>query len=387
VKVKGTVSADGLTGIAENIEVVDEARGAVAAIGTDTLTINGQTVLVDGGTVLAGAGVKGLTSFSVNDNIEVHGGRDDTGAIHATRVERLSDSARGEGVRGAVSGKNGTTFNIGSFTITSDASTTIVPSGATFGNGDIVDARLNGSTAIKITVERLDHPEFEALEGRELSVQGIISGFTSTTSAFKTGTQQVLLDANARIDGGVLVDLLDGVKVEAEGHTATGGVLNAGKITIKDNIRIEANATADGSASVLGKSVTIASGTRLDNLANDAANILANDGLRVRGFVNRDGSTITATRVTKLSKPVDADKMIIQGPAKDINATAQTLIIMGITVSASPTTTARPNDDNGTDTLTMPLDSFFSSLTADRTIVKAKGTFSGNLTASEIEIE
>jgi hypothetical protein len=36
----------------------------------------------------------------------------------------------------------------------------------------------------------------------------------------------------------------------------------------------------------------------------------------------------------------------------------------------------------------MPLDSFFSSLTADRTIVKAKGTFSsGNLTASEIEIE
>jgi hypothetical protein len=92
--------------------------------------------------------------------------------------------------------------------------------------------------------------------------------------------------------------------------------------------------------------------------------------------------------VTKLSKPVDADKMIIQGPAKDINATAQTLIIMGITVSASPTTTARPNDDNGTDTLTMPLDSFFSSLTADRTIVKAKGTFSsGNLTASEIEIE
>ena len=221
-------------------------------------------MLVDGGTVLAPPGVTSIASLAKDDNIEVHGARDDTGVIHATRVERLSDSARGEGVRGAVSGKIGTTFNIGGLTITSSASTTMVPSGATFGNGDIVDARLNGSTAIQITVERLDHPEFEALEGRELSVQGIISGYTLSTSAFKVGTQQVLLDANARIDGGVLVDLIDGMKVEAEGHTATGGVLNAGKITIKDNIRIEANATSGGSANVLGKYVTITSGTRLD---------------------------------------------------------------------------------------------------------------------------
>ena len=106
------------------------------------------------------------------------------------------------------------------------------------------------------------------------------------------------MGATARIDGGVLADLVDGMKVEAEGHTTTGGVLNAEKITIKDNIRIEANATTAGSANVLGKTVTITSGTRLDNLASSAS-ITAGDGLRVRGFVNRDGSTITATRVTK----------------------------------------------------------------------------------------
>jgi len=384
VKVKGTVSADGLTGIAENIEVVDEARGVIASIGTDTLTINGQTVLVDGGTVLFPSSVTSMASLTTDDNIEVHGVRDDAGVIHATRVEKLA-VAGGNGVRGAVSGKTGTTFNIGGFTITFGAGTTMVPSGVAFANGDIVDARLNGSTATQITVERLDHPEFEPAEGQELSFEGILSGF-SATGTFKVGTQQVSLGTSARIEGGVLADLVDGVKVEAEGHTITGDVLNAEKITIKDNIRIEANAATSGSANVLGKTVTITSKTRLDNLASGAS-ITAGDGLRVRGFVNRDGSTITATRVTKISNPVDADKMIIQGPVKNINATAHTLTIMGITVSAG-SAIARPNDDNGTDTLTMPLDSFFSSLTEDRTIVKAKGSFaSGSLAASEIELE
>jgi len=383
VKVKGAVNADGLTGIAEKIEVVDAARGVIATIGTDTLTINGQTVLVDGGTVLAGAGVTSLMSFTANDNIEVYGDRDDTGVIHATRVEKLA-VAGAIGVRGAVSGKNGTTFSIGGFNITSGASTTMVPSGAPFNNGDIVDVRLNGNTAIQITVEHLDHPEFEPSEGQEFSVEGMLSGF-SATSTFKVGFSQAQLGASISIDGGVLADLVDGVKVEAEGHTITGGILTAEKITIKDNIRLEANADGPGSANVLGKDVKTTSLTRLNSGLQDIASITADDGLRIRGFVNRDGS-ITATRVDKRNT-VNTDEMIIQGPAKDINAAAHTLTIMGITVSAG-SAIARPNDDSGTGTLEMLLDSFFSSLTADRTIVKAKGSFlADTLTASEIEIE
>jgi hypothetical protein len=213
----------------------------------------------------------------------------------------------------------------------------------------------------------------------------MLSGF-SATSTFKVGFSQAQMGTSVSIEGGVLADLVDGVKVEAEGHTITGGILTAEKIAIKDNVRIEANADGPGSANVLGKDVKTTSLTRLNSDLPDIASISAGDGLRIRGFVNRDGS-ITATRVDKQSNDVDTDNIIIQGPAKDINATAHTLTIMGITVSAG-SAIARPNDDNGTDTLTMPLDSFFSSLTADRTIVKAKGSISsGTLTASEIEIE
>jgi hypothetical protein len=381
VKVKGTVSADGRSGTAEKVEVVSEARGAIASKGTDTVEVHGQTVLIDGGTVLASStGLTGTAPLQANDNIEVHGGRDDTGVIHATRVEKLAGAVVDE-VRGAVSGKTptGTTFTIGGLTITFSASTTIVPAGAAFANGDIVQVHLNGSTATQIAVEDLDHPEFEAAEGGELSFQGILSGYGSA-SVFKVGTQQVQLATSAKIEGGVLLDLIDGMKVEAEGHTTTGGVLSAEKITIKDSIRLEANAGTAGSANILGKTVTITSGTRLDGLASGAS-ITIGDGLQVRGFVNRDGSTITATRVKKVNA-VAANKMILQGPVTS-KVDATHLVILGITIDASG---ASGVDDSGNTVAN--IGQIFSSTTEGETIIKARGTVTGStMLADELEIE
>ena len=376
VKVKGTVSADGRSGVAEAVEVVSEARGAIVLKSADKLTVHSQSVLVDGGTVLAG-GATSIADLSVNDNIEVHGGRDDLGVIHATRVEKLAAGAVADEVRGPVSGKTATAFNIGSLPITFNANV-IVPAGASFVNGDVVEVHLSGGTATRIAVEHLNHPEFEAAEGGELSFEGILAGF-SETGTFKVGTQQVKLITGARIEGGVLGDLVDGMKVEAEGHTTTGDVLNAEKIKIKDNIRLEANATTAGSANMMGKTVTITSGTRLDNLASSAS-ITVGDGLRVRGFLNRDGSTITATRVTKVNQ-VQTDKFILQGPVTSKDDAARTLVILGITVNASG---ASGVDDSGS---SATVEQIFSSTTAG-TIIKARGTVTGStMTANEIEFE
>jgi hypothetical protein len=346
--------------------------------------VHGQTALIDGGTVLVPASVTSIASLTANDNIEVHGGRDDTGVIHATRVERLAAGAVVDEVRGAVSGKTATTFIIGGttgLTITTNASTVMVPAGAAFVDGDVVEVHLSGTTATRIAVEHLNHPEFEAAEGQELSFEGILSGY-SATGTFKVGTQQVKLGTGARIEGGVLADLIDGMKVEAEGHTATGGVLNAEKITIKDNIRLEANATTAGDASMMGKTVTITSGTRLDNLASKGS-ITVGDGLRVRGFVNRDGSTITATRVTKISNPVDPRRFIVQGPVTSKDAATHKLVILGITVDA---TGASGIDDSGNPTTS--IDQVFGSTTAGATIIKARGLVTGTtMAADELEIE
>src|SRR5512146_2266533 len=186
VKVKGTVNADGITGTAEKVEAVNEARGPVASKGVDTLTVHGQTVLVDGGTVLkdAAGAVTSFATFTSGENIEVHGGRDDTGVIHATHVAKLAAGAVAAGaeneVRGAVSGLAGSQFTIGgtggSLTITFNGNTAFVPATATsadIANGVVVEVRLGaGNVATQITVEDLDHPEFEAAEGQERSFEG-----------------------------------------------------------------------------------------------------------------------------------------------------------------------------------------------------------------------
>jgi hypothetical protein len=387
VKVKGTLNDDKITGKAEKVEVVNEVRGAIAAKGTDTITVNGQTVLIDGGTVLANT--TGIAALGASDNIEVHGVRDAAGVIHATRIEKLAAGPLENEVRGAVSAKTATSFTIGGLPIAFNSSV-IVPAGATFADGDVVEVHLDGATAIRIVVEHLEHPEFEHAEGQEISFEGILSGF-SASGTFKVGAQPVTLTTgtNLRIDGGVLADLIDGMKVEAEGHTVTAGVLLAEKITIKDSIRIEANATTAGKADVLNKTVNTTSMVKLSSNLTSTAAITAGEGLRIRGFVNRDGSTITATRIDAQSNPVQSDKTIIQGPVTGINATTHTFSILGITVTTG-SAVARPNDDHSNDNnaLQTTPDAFFAALTEGRSIVKAKGTISGgSLAATEIELE
>jgi hypothetical protein len=95
--------------------------------------------------------------------------------------------------------------------------------------------------------------------------------------------------------------------------------------------------------------------------------------------------TITAMRIDSLSNPVDVDKHILQGPVSSFNAPTRTLTITGITVNAS---SVSANDVKNADDQVIPIDQFFGLLTANRTIVKARGTFAaGTITANQIEIE
>jgi hypothetical protein len=382
VKVKGTVNDDGLTGKAEKVEVVNEVSGTITSKGTDTFSVLNQTVLVDGATVFAG-GATNLNGLNADDSVEVHGQRDASRTIRATRVEKHAGGVVDE-VRGAVSGKTATTFNIGSLPITFGISTAITPTGATFVDGDIVQVHLNGTIATSIKVED-DDVEFEPAEGEEFEVEGFVSSLSS--DSFKVNDQQVQTSSSTRFDGGVKGDLVNDMKVEAEGHLANG-ILVADKVTLKESIRIESTATTDGKADLLGKAVLVTSKTEFSSNLTSTAGIAVGDGLRIRGFVNNDGSSITATRVDKQS-PLSNNRSILRGPVKNINASASTFTILGITINAS-TATARPNDDSGNSTQTMTPESFFTSLTADRTIVKARGTFdagTNTIAADEIELE
>jgi hypothetical protein len=396
VKVSGRRNDDGITGTADRIEVENEVRGAVAGLSGDTFTVLGQTVVVDGGTVLdGGISFSGGTISGLLDGneVEVHGQRDATGVIRATRVEKLGADAEDE-VKGLVSNAPGgildlgESFDIGTLSIATNASTAIVPEGSVVADGTLVEVHLAPgapATATRIEVEDAEDAEFEPAEGQEFEVEGFISDFNpSFPNDFFVNGVEVHVTNSTRFEGGVVTDLGNDVKVEAEGHMI-GGVLVANKITFKDTVRFEANADGNASAGVLGRTVVATSMTELINLPTGIGAILAGDGLRIRGFLNNDGTTITATRIEKLSNPVTADKIILQGPVSSLNSVAMTLVIVGITVNASAVPANEIQNDNDQ---VITIDQFFASLTANRTIVKARGSFSPDtLTADKIEIE
>lgn len=388
VKVKGTRNADGITGTADRIEVENEVRGPIASKGTDTFVVLGQTVLTDGGTIFANVTPSNdFSGLAVGDHVEVHGQRDAVGVIHATRIEEFGvGTPVVDEVRGIVSGLTGTlsgTFNIGSLVISYDDSSIKDPVTGTLANGVLVEVHVNSSLyAVKIEFEDLEDVEFEPAEGAEFEVEGFIAGFSAHPGSFTVADEPVQTTASTRFEGGVPADLADGVRVEAEGHM-TGGVLVAGKITFKETIRIEANADANGSAGTLGLTVQVTSLTEWGGGLTVAGDIVQGNGLRIRGFLNLDGATITATRVERLSNPVAAGNDILQGPVSSFNTAANTLVIAGITVNIGsvPANDIKNDDDN-----VITLSQFYASLTAGKTIVKVRFN-SSTFIADKVEIE
>jgi hypothetical protein len=388
VKVKGTRNDDGVTGTATEIEVENEARGTITAKGADNFTVLGQTVFVDGGTVFAN--VANFAALAVNDAVEVHGSRDTTSAIRATRVEKLNANPLGDEFKGVVATKTGTTS--GDFTLTGSASTftynasTVLPNGM-FDVGDLVEVHLSGTTATRIERENVeDDSKFKPSQGQEFQVEGYVSGFTATPGTFQVGGQAVQTTSSTRYEGGLSSDLANDVKVEAEGHYQ-GTTLVADKIKFKDSVRFEANLedpVSAGSVTVLGRTVFITSRT-IQNPRDGS--FVVGEGVKIRAFLNQDNTTFTATRIDEDSNPIASNDHVIQGLV--ITASSPTIVLVkgtgGFTVDTAGLSDVNFKDDNDA---SIGRTAFFGALKAGQTVVKAKGTYSsGTLTAREVEIE
>lgn len=399
VKVKGRRNDDGVTGTADQVEVENEVRGTITAKGTDSLTVLGQTVFVDGGTVYAN--VANFAGLAVNDAVEVHGSRDSTGAIRATRVELLTGPGVVDELRGVVAGKDASpgagTFTIGGAAFTYDG-TTVIVGGTTFSNGDLVEVHLNGTAATRIEREDAEDNGFDPTEGQEVEVEGYVSGFTATPGTFLVGGQAVQTTSSTRYEGGLSTDLANDVKVEAEGHFRTSdGTLVADKIKFKDAVRFEANleAVSADNVTVLGRTVFITSRT-IQNPRDGSFQV--GEGVRIRAFMNQDNTTFTATRIDEDSGPVASNDHVIQGLV--ISSANPTIVLVkalpaGFTVDTTGLLDVNFKDDNdsssGNDNpYPGGRTAFFAALKPGQTVVKAKGTWNAGtntLSAREVEIE
>ena len=136
MKVEVKASGDAASSIVISSQVV----GRIEALSSDGFSVAGQAVRVvaDGETPTFYEGVSGIADLAAGDFVEVHGARDEAGAIVATRVERRDP--RGPffvRIVGTVAGLNTGTasFTVGGLRVSYDSTTRIVPSSAALADG------------------------------------------------------------------------------------------------------------------------------------------------------------------------------------------------------------------------------------------------------------
>jgi len=411
VKLAGQVNDDGITGTAQKVRALVEVRGTPdqvnATANPPNLRVLNQAVFVDDQTIYSG--VTGIATITTSMLIEVHGLRDSSGNIRATRIEttqtQMGDATVDE-IRGVVSGgnttTNPTTFNLGSQAIAVVGGATIVPPGAQYTNGSVVEVHCSarpciGGGAFQATVVEVEDAKdaaFEPSNGERYEVEGLISGFTNGTTPFFVAGTSVTISSSTTFDGGLASDLGNDVAIEAEGSW-NGTTLLATKIEFKRSVIRLQGATANATSNSFDMQIAQSSFTVTIEVNSMTTGTIPANGttcVQVRGQ-----RVSPATPLVVVASEIDTgcsngNRNFIQAPV-EAKSPETTITLLGFPIDVST-----PSDNPGYQGLNGPLTrtAFFQTITAagvnsagipqPGTLVKV--TFdSGASTVKEVEIE
>ena len=359
-----------VTGPAVNISVT----GQTFSVLSQSIDVDDNTRFEINGAKSTGPGALG--SLAANTVVQVSGLPNNQGRILATFVETKTRAISEFEVKGVVSKPTLTGFNIGSLIVVLNNQTVQA-------NGQCVEAK-GSFSAGTLTLRSLKNDDdcSGSVSGsfEQAQVEGIVSGVTTIPPAnFTVAGQSVTIDGNTQFFGGSSVDILNGVKVEAEGSISSG-VLLAKKLTIKSNgVRIK-NGLADAPASgnsftILGMTVKVVDATELNGIT--LGTIAAGTSLEIEG--SKTGNTqITSTKI-KLGG--GGGQTELRGPL-DANPVSPNMTILGVPINAASATFQDLAGNSISST------TFFATTKAND-IVKAKGSESPNNTilATEVELE
>jgi hypothetical protein len=198
---------DNSAGTAKAVKVAFGSRvlGPVAAVGTTTLTVLGQTIDIVDATVFDNSSLpNGLASVAAGTVVEVHGLPDSaTGHILATRIEAVT-GATAYKLRGAITALDtaAKTLSIGATAI-SYGSATLSPSTLALATGLVVRITLPTTIA------------GQPYAASTVSVPGRLSSSTTTTTPLPAHVRGTVASYSASAK----TFTLDGLKVDASGVT------------------------------------------------------------------------------------------------------------------------------------------------------------------------
>jgi hypothetical protein len=388
VLVSGTINDGGVTGLADRVVFDDEVQGPVSSIepGQDDdsllLDILGVSVIVERtGTVFDATS---FDTIAVGDILEVSGFPAASGTLRATRLEKKTGTGGAAEVelKGAVANLVGAVFTLGQYSVDfSGADLSGVPGGE-LSNGLVVEVHgtLEDALILASRIEREDGIA-AALDAREVSVQGTITGFAGRQDFNVNGV--AVNGSDATLQPADLV-LGNGQVVEVDG-TWDGSVLTARKIEARrGRVEIEAAVEAVGPDSV---TLQLATGTVVVQLnvrtlmEDDTGRVepLTLAQLGVGDFLEVEavmvGSSLVATRIDR----DDMDDDVVQAPVESFVA-GDSVTLLGLTYSLAG---ARFEDQNDNPVSEAEV---FAALQVGK-LVKIKDEETADGIADEVEFE
>ena len=392
IRVEGSLDDSGTTGTATKINFDDNLEGPISSVNISssgfvkTLVVLAQTVIVEDGITFFDNNDPTFTFASlgpgnVGNVVEVSGLTSFDGTTRATFIEKKADdlvsflAADDLEIEGFVSPTNfnpPNSFEINGLTIDSSG---VIPRNGVLAIGVLVEVKGNNlvgntlsATDVEVKAEGLGLDDIQKAE-----VEGFVTNLNVGAKTFEVNGQIVDF-STAIFIGGTEDELLDGIKVEAEGPIV-GGELQADKIEFKESVKFEANVqtvnTGAGTLTLEGlPGITVAVDPALTEFENvtDLSGINIGNNLKIRGRrSSAPGTTVVATEVEL--KDVNPDnRAIIQGTVDSfVPLPIGDVTILGVVVDTSTIN----NDDFKDDDIPIGRTAFFNRL-AVGDLVKAR---------------
>jgi len=397
-----TVISDSSTHVASSVKFDEDIKGPVDASLANfnaPFSVMGQTIIVDSATVIDNS-----ISFPVNaGNIfEISGMRLANESLLATFIE---DKVPGNVNKYKVIGNartidtNAKTFVIGGLTINYGNADVNDLSGGNPSDGQLVEVKdenkayvAGSGTLVATKIE-----PFSIFTGNGNNNAGIFniqigSAVTAVTIPgvrFQIPNFTVNIHASTSFLFGTADEIGVGTVLKIKAVKNANGELDATLITFKRNsTRMQAPVDTGGvdivnnQLTVLGTTVQINSGTDMEDDRDGMSpftinDINDNDYLEIRGFTAANGIFVA----NRLERDDADDKVEIRSIASNVDTVAQSLDILGISITAGPATVFNDGADSAT--------SFFDALTDGLSIVKVKWDpfVNTGLAPKEMELE
>ena len=380
VTIKGTVNADGTTGVATDVSFTADVRGPVAQVDVSagTFTVLGQTVRVTDNTLFDDSLQVTAVDALAGVVVEVSGTTNAAGEIVASRIELAAAGASLQ-VKGKVQALDTVahTFRINALTV--DYSNA-APTGS-----------LTSTSAVLVRGAGISNGVFAATQVRVLGplavsandkgrLDGIITSYTSNAD-FAVGGQRVTTDSTTVFSLGGATLGVD-VPVRVRGTFNAAGVLAASSVEVKPKdlsiVRglVDAVSATGKTLTVLGVPISTNTETSFEDKSSQKvkhfslADVRTGDYVEVHG-VPASGNSLAATLVER-DKP--EDRVYLQGLAANLATPNFTVIGVQVMTNAQTKFTALGGLQ------------FFNDATGH--VVRVRGTLSGTvLVADQVQIK